>query len=453
MSKIITPQHITGEKGVVKFASFCVQHSPYLIFREETKNDFGIDGEVELTTINIDNKIEATGQILKIQLKSTKNGGSYISEENDDSFVFNASSKDIEYWNKHLLPVILVVYVEKENMLYAKSIDKTLAINKNSIKIPFDKKSNLLIEKQSNFNEVVNQKFVDRIQFGVKEKIFSNIFTIELPKFIYKYQCKFKNNKQVYEIIKEEGIDFPRFTVKSNFLYSFVDLKVISKNILGKILDNPKPIETILPSKFIQAKKDNRNIIIEILNSHIKDFFYKKRINYYKEHNRYFFALINKEPLKTKIKSENKSNEVFEQISYQTKGRKIHRSVVTKYHYHDTYFYKHIGFQIKYEWFDNFLVLIIEPKYHYSKDGKNPLDNPKRITRLNNQIKVSERNAHYNNHITSLTNYLGGNSWKLNDAFVEISFRRKFFETDFGIRELKPKKVFDDESQQLSLFD
>ena len=61
MSKIITPQHITGEKGVVKFASFCVQHSPYLIFREETKNDFGIDGEVELTTINIDNKIEATG--------------------------------------------------------------------------------------------------------------------------------------------------------------------------------------------------------------------------------------------------------------------------------------------------------------------------------------------------------------------------------------------------------
>ncbi len=82
----------------------------------------------ELTTINIDNKIEATGQILKIQLKSTKNGGSYISEENDDSFVFNASSKDIEYWNKHLLPVILVVYVEKENMLYAKSIDKTLAI-------------------------------------------------------------------------------------------------------------------------------------------------------------------------------------------------------------------------------------------------------------------------------------------------------------------------------------
>lgn len=453
MAKIITPQHITGEKGVVKFNSFCVQHSPYLIFREETKNDFGIDGEVELTIVNIDNKIEATGQILKIQLKSTKEGGSYISEDDNDSFCFNASSKDIEYWNKHLVPVILVIYVEKEDKLYAKTIDKNLSINKNTIKIPFDKTKNLLIEKQSDFNEVINQKFVERIQFGVREKIFSNIFTIELPKFIYKYKCKIKSNKQIYEILKDEAIDFPKFTVKSNILYTFTDLKIISKKILEKILEDTKPIETLLPSKFIKANKDNRNIITEILNSLIRNFLYRKRINYFKEHNRFFYALINKDPLQTKIKSEIKSTEVYEQISYKTKGRQIHRSVVTKYTYHDTYFYKHIGFQIKYEWFDDFIVLIIEPKYHYSKDGKNPLDNPKRITRLNNQIKITERNAHYNNHITSLTNYLGGNYWKLNDGFVEIGFKRKFFETNFGIRELKPKKVFDDESQQLSLFE
>ena len=57
MAKIVSSQHITGEKGVVKFSSFCVNHSPYLIFREESKNDFGIDGEVELTSVNEDNKI------------------------------------------------------------------------------------------------------------------------------------------------------------------------------------------------------------------------------------------------------------------------------------------------------------------------------------------------------------------------------------------------------------
>jgi len=453
MAKIISPQHITGEKGVVKFASFCINHSPYLIFREESKNDFGIDGEVELSSINNDNKIEATGQILKIQLKSTVNGGSYITEDKPDSFKFIANSNDIEYWNKHLLPVILVVYIEKEDKLFAKTIDKTLVTSKPNVKITFDKKANLLIEKQSNFNETINQNFVDRIQFGVKEKIFTNIFTIDFPKFIYKYDCKFKSNKAIYEILNDEGIDFPKFTVKSNFLYTFTDLKIISPNILDKILSNRKAIETNLPLKFIQSKKDHRNIIIEIINSNLKSFFYKKRINYYKEHNRFYFSLINKKPLKTKVKSENKSTEVYEQISYSSKGKRYQRSVVSKYYYFDTFFFKHIGFQIKYEWFDNFLVLIIEPKYHYSQDGKIPLDNPKRITRLNNQIKVSERNAHYNNHITSLTNYLGGNYWKSTDGFEEIGFKRKFFDVNFGIRELNPKKVFDEETQQLSLFD
>ncbi len=453
MAKIVSSQHITGEKGVVKFSSFCVNHSPYLIFREESKNDFGIDGEVELTSVNEDNKIEATGQILKIQLKSTVKGGSYIVDENDDSFKFVAQKNDIDYWNKHVLPVILVVYIEREDKLYAKTVDKTLGTNKNSLKISFDKKLNLLTERQTNLSEAINQSFVNRVQFGTREKIFSNIFSIEFPKFIYKYDCKFKSNIDIYNIINEEGIDFPKFTIKSNFLYTFTDLKIISPTILEKLLNNKKSVETNVPLRFIQSKKENRNIVTEIVNSHLKSFFHRKRINFFKERNRFYFALINKEPLKIKIKSEDKSAEYYEQISYFSKGKRIHRTVVSKHNYYDTFFYKHHGFQIKYEWFNNFLVLIIEPKYHYSQDGKTPLDNPIRITRLNNQIKVSERNSQYNNHITSLTSYLGGNSWRSTDGFSDILFKRNFFEVSFGIRELNPKRVFDEETQQLSLFD
>jgi len=56
--------------------------------REEAKNDFGIDGEIELTETNEAGKRAATGKILKLQLKSTRGG--YLGRETDTSFQFIA---------------------------------------------------------------------------------------------------------------------------------------------------------------------------------------------------------------------------------------------------------------------------------------------------------------------------------------------------------------------------
>ena len=73
-----------------------------------------------------------------------------------------------------------------------------------------------------------------------------------------------------------------KFTIKSNFLYTFTDLKIISPTILEKLLNNEKSVETNAPLRFIQSKKENRNIVIEIVNSHLKSFFHRKRINFFK---------------------------------------------------------------------------------------------------------------------------------------------------------------------------
>jgi hypothetical protein len=61
MSKIIQESHITGDKGVAAFRSYCANHTPFILWRPETVNDFGIDGEVELTSRNSNGKLEATG--------------------------------------------------------------------------------------------------------------------------------------------------------------------------------------------------------------------------------------------------------------------------------------------------------------------------------------------------------------------------------------------------------
>jgi hypothetical protein len=49
MAKEIKNTHISGEAGVIAFASCCNKHQPCIVFREVVKNDFGVDGEIELT--------------------------------------------------------------------------------------------------------------------------------------------------------------------------------------------------------------------------------------------------------------------------------------------------------------------------------------------------------------------------------------------------------------------
>jgi hypothetical protein len=71
MGKQIKQSHIVGETGVIEFHKYCVNHQPYILFREQCKNDFGIDGEVELTRVNEERKIEPTAEIIKIQIKSS----------------------------------------------------------------------------------------------------------------------------------------------------------------------------------------------------------------------------------------------------------------------------------------------------------------------------------------------------------------------------------------------
>lgn len=107
--KFINQSQITGDKGVAAFHYYCIQHTPYIIFREESKNDFGIDGEIEFTKTDENNKKLVTGEILKIQIKSTETG-SYISRDNESSFDFKAKNEDIEYWKNHKIGVILIVY-------------------------------------------------------------------------------------------------------------------------------------------------------------------------------------------------------------------------------------------------------------------------------------------------------------------------------------------------------
>jgi len=72
------------------------------IFREQHTTDVGIDAQVEICEAGV-----PTGRTIALQIKS---GVSYFKEENASGYVFRGSLTHLDYWLKHSLPVVLVLY-------------------------------------------------------------------------------------------------------------------------------------------------------------------------------------------------------------------------------------------------------------------------------------------------------------------------------------------------------
>lgn len=456
MAKFVSSQHITAEKGVTKFQTFCANHNPFLIFREESKHDYGIDGEVEITKKTNVGKIEATGDILKVQLKSTKLKG-YIGFEDNNSFEFIAKTQDIEYWKSHPIPVILVVYFEVEDLLFAKKIEKEFIVkNSGSHKIIFDKQKNILTNI-SNFENVLNQTFVPRIDYDVTETLYINIHKLKLPNSINKYESKLSNMKDVTKIIRDNELyPTPKFVLSSKDLYCFQNLNSYNSIFKNNVLKNDT-CSSIYLKNFITKGNPERNVIVWIVKQYLSDFFRKKGILYNKDFDRYYFGKFKTEPLEID-KRKNSTTEFYRfEISKSKTGRKDKRSVVAKYIYYETsFFYRHLGFQLFFEWIENELYLIFEPKYLFTEDGKTPLSNRERITRLTNQLKQTERNNQYLNHLFFLRNFLDFGElcifFEDEKTKIEVNSALKI-KVDFGIKEdATSEKIKEENNNQISLF-
>lgn len=90
------------------------------IFREISKDDFGIDGEIEVVVPKADGKgYETTGGIIKVQAKS---GKSYIRHNSNTEFKVSVDKNDLEFWYNTTFPVIFVVYHPNDDKLYWKEI-------------------------------------------------------------------------------------------------------------------------------------------------------------------------------------------------------------------------------------------------------------------------------------------------------------------------------------------
>jgi hypothetical protein len=388
MAKIVNKSHIVGERGAIRFADYCNQHEPYMIFRPVTVNDFGIDGEIELTEINIDNKTTPTAQIIKVQLKSTAKDNSYMKKDTDSSFEFYAKSDDIDYWNKfrqYGIKVLLVIFDDRNDKLYCKEItnieiaEATPTAGKQSYPIVFSKVDNLLEWGKHNFLELYSKSFKGRVNFNVEETVAYNLLPFKsFPQYLYSYKSKFTDKRKIRSTIDESKM--PYFTIYGDDIYTFHELGASFKDFKEQILVNPNERELISKNEILENRV-YKNYYIELMNLYIKAFMGTKGLKFCNNYKRFYFRLREDQDVRKAKYSTRISKELGE------------LTVASEYSYGKDTFFRHFAVEFKVIFIEDKPHLLFNHQWYFTKDRKNTIA-PDLITKysngMNNQLHNKE---------------------------------------------------------------
>lgn len=155
------------------------------IFRDQPKADMGIDAHVEVC----ENR-NPLGKLIALQIKS---GESWFREETSDGYIYRGSLDHLEYWAKHSLPVLVVLYnPEKEKAFWQVVTNDTVTRTKKGWKITvpqlnvFDKHASLQLRRIAKDSPAV-------------EKLKSYRFTLDgkyLDEAIYKLIVRYENERK-----------------------------------------------------------------------------------------------------------------------------------------------------------------------------------------------------------------------------------------------------------------
>jgi hypothetical protein len=181
--KLLNPNQPTEQLGLI-FVHQIAQRMR-AIWRPTPNDDYGLDGELELTRSGV-----VTGFILKVQVKS---GISYMHKRNASSFEFPVSPADAQYWARVGFPVILIVYNPEAHAGYWIDVKRYMGDHpefESTLTIRFSLRGNrLTAESLLDLSESAIPDEVDRTEFlvdQIKETLHTNMLpVIGAPSAVY----------------------------------------------------------------------------------------------------------------------------------------------------------------------------------------------------------------------------------------------------------------------------
>lgn len=380
MSKYIGKGTITEHKGIAKLKTFCANNTPFLVCRDEVITDVGIDGEIEISMTNEDGKLEATGERIKFQLKSTESDNSYIQEETDNDFKFYARKDDIEYWVKHKQDVLLIIYDVNKDKLYGKkiTINDLKAQSQKKIKYPiiFRKNECLLETNNFDFNKKYSTSIKQRLNYDLREPAITNILRVrKFPKILYSYETDFKKKDAVYKSVTEDII-LPEFIIYNKIIYTFVETQKQCGYFRTHIIK--RDTEKKIQFKSVANDKDIRNHFVELIRIYFKKYLGSKGIYLNKDYNRFYFSIRKDEGVRSILAKTRKQ------------GRRTSKEVAKFYTYGKYEFYRHSAFEIEFIHAES-MYICVTPTYFITSDGKSPADG-----KIASKFIIKQKSREYN---------------------------------------------------------
>lgn len=163
-----------GDKGVRMVESiFCDEFR--WIFRQQEKNDLGIDAQIEI----IDDNRKSNGKLIALQIKC---GVSFFKRSDNNGYIFQGDSKHLLYWLDHALPVILILCNPKDNKCFWVEVTRSNTTKtKDSWKITIP------------FSNILNITYKHDLETIANQLRHEDIIELSLHKYLYdRYNGKIK---------------------------------------------------------------------------------------------------------------------------------------------------------------------------------------------------------------------------------------------------------------------
>lgn len=283
--KIVPPSKTSEWRGLDRIS--VIVHQMGCIWREQEKDDIGIDGEIELCIPRNEGKGSVgTGKIIKVQSKS---GQHYIRSDQEDVFESPVNKKDLVYWKNMNVPVAYVVYHPKEDCLYWKDIHAYLKENPNALEEPcriaFDKGTDRFDETARNALYELCQTAPERVNTSCTEILFPNFLeVVALPKEVF-----------ISTVIPEKRAQFrqrlfgfiPPYNYHDGVLTTLTDPSQ-SKNAFANMIDSV--VEPFPFIEWLEQDPDADHAVRQILNSLLQKYLTDKDLNYHQKYKRFYYS-------------------------------------------------------------------------------------------------------------------------------------------------------------------
>jgi len=382
MGKTVPATKFTELQGLDRISQ--IVHGMKCLFREISKDDFGIDGEIEVIVPKAGGKgFETTGGFIKVQAKS---GPSFVKQDTSESFTTPVKKADLENWNACTYPVYFIVFHPGDDRLYFKEVRKYVCSTPNVFQPPYHIEFNKPQDEfTSNSRNVLCEDAAvtrSRISFDSQERVFSNLLRVKsLPKVLTYSTTRRKTHKSVCDDV--EG-PLPPFCIVDGRLYTLSNLRE-STNALRPFIG--KSIDDVEASLWFDDPA-RRSDIVFLLNQTLGLHRRQCRIRYNRKFRRAYF------PREDEERTEFKRG----WTSSRTGKPAPPRITAKKYEYGKFIFWRHLAAELSFRSFGDLWFLHVNPKYLFTTDGETPCDNDL-VGPYTTTLKAMEHNPQVLNHV------------------------------------------------------